>query len=205
MGRKDPRVDAYIAKSAPFAKPILTHIRKAVHAGCPDVEEDLKWGCPAFMHKGILCGMAAFKEHCRFGFWKPSLVGEAGSGAVMSMNNTIRSVADLPSAAELQAMVRKAAALNEEGVKMPRRKAAPKPALRTPPDLMKRLRANKRAQAAFEAFSPSHRREYIEWITGAKAEETRQRRLETAVEWIAEGKGRNWKYERKNAAPRQSA
>ncbi len=203
MGKKDPRVNAYIAKSAPFARPIITYIRKAVHAGCPDVVEDLKWGCPAFMHDGILCGVAAFKEHLRFGFWKHPLMKDAG--AKLPQYDRITSLSDLPSSKDLEAMVRRAAVLNEQGVKVPRRKAVPKPPLETPPDLLKGLRANKKARAAFEAFSPSHRREYIEWITDAKAEATRQRRLDTALEWIAAGKGRNWKYERKPAAPRQSA
>jgi uncharacterized protein YdeI (YjbR/CyaY-like superfamily) len=209
MGKKDPRVDAYIERSAPFARPILAHIRKVVHAGCPDVEEAMKWSAPHFMYKGMLCGMASFKEHCAFGFWKASLVKDSGNGATadgMGQFGRITSLADLPPAKKLEGLVRKAAALNDEGVKAPpRRKTAPRPALRTPPDLQKALGANRKALAAFQAFSPSHRREYIEWITDAKGQETRQRRLAAALEWIAEGKSRNWKYERKSATPRRPA
>jgi hypothetical protein len=200
MGRRDPRVDAYIAKSAPFARPILTHIRQAVHAGCPDVEETMKWSAPHFVYKGMLCGMASFKAHCGFGFWKASLLKARGGGTksdeAMGQFGRIVSVDDLPGLKQLVALVREAAALNDEGVKVPRRKkAAPKPPPTPPADFMKALRANRKALAAFTAFSPSHKREYIEWISEAKTAETRQRRMATALEWLSEGKARHWKYQ----------
>ena len=173
MGRTDPRVDAYIGKSAPFARPILTHLRKAVHAGCPDVEETMKWSAPHFVYKGMLCGMASFKAHCAFGFWKASLLKASGGGTksdeAMGQFGRIATVDDLPGLKQLTALVRKAAALNDEGVKVPRRKkTAPKPPPTAPADFMKALRANKKAPAAFAGFSPSHKREYIEWINEAK-------------------------------------
>lgn len=200
MGSKDPRVDEYIAEAAPFAQPILRHIRKVVHAGCPDVEEAMKWSFPHFMYNGMLCSMASFQTH--LGFWKGSLLKDSGGGSksteAMGQFGRIQSVADLPGERALTSLVRKAAALNDEGVKVPRRvKAAPKPAPKTPPDLLKAFGASRKAQAAFDAFSPSHKREYIEWITEAKSDETRQRRIERAVEWMAEGKSRHWKYVRK--------
>jgi hypothetical protein len=198
MATKDPRIDAYIEKAAPFARPILRHLRKVVHAGCPDVVETLKWRTPSFEHKGILCGMAAFKQHCVFGFWKDSLVtGREGATGPMSQFGRLTALSDLPSEKVLLGYVRKAVALNEEGVPPPwRRKAKPKPALTVPAYFLVALRKNKKALATFEGFSASHRREYVEWVTEAKGEETRQRRLGTAVAWMAEGKGRNWKYER---------
>jgi uncharacterized protein YdeI (YjbR/CyaY-like superfamily) len=199
MGKRDPRVDAYIAKSADFAKPILAHLRETVHAACPEVEEAIKWSTPAFMYRGMLCGMAAFKQHATFGFWKNSLVfgDRATSTNPMEQFGRLTKVSDLPPAATLSAYVRKAARLNDEGVKVARKpKAAPKP-IRVPADLAAALKKVKRAQAAFDAFSPSHKREYIEWITEAKSNETHARRLTQAVAWIAEGKSRNWKYERK--------
>jgi hypothetical protein len=195
MGSRDPRVDAYIAKSADFAKPILTRLREVVHAACPEVEETIKWGVPHFTYRGNLCQMAAFKEHCRFGFWKGSLVrgnGEVDGG----MGRRITSAGDLPSDRELAADVRKAAKLNEDGIRAERPARRTRPAPRTPPDLLAAVKRNRRAHAAYEAFSPSHRREYIEWITEAKGEDTRKRRLATAVRWIAGGKPRNWKYAR---------
>ncbi len=202
MGKKDPRVDAYIAKSADFAKPILTHIRDVVHAAVPDVEEALKWSMPAFMYKGILCGMGAFKQHATFGFWKYSLV--VGERSEMAMGNfgKITKIADLPSKKTLAAYVKKAAALNDAGIvkrKQPRH--APKP-LVIPPALTAALRTNKKAQAAFAAFPPSHKREYAEWIADAKTDETRNRRLVQAIDWIAGGKSRNWKYEPKTSGGR---
>ena len=191
MGKRDPRVDAYIAKSADFAKPILEYLREAVHAGCPEVQEEIKWSVPAFEYKGPLAGMAAFKAHCMFGFWKSGLVG-------MQRLERITSLDDVPKKTELVALVKKAAKLNDEGVKVERKRSAPKPLPKTPRDLSAALAKNKKAKVAFDQFPPSHKREYIEWITGAKAEETRRRRLEQAIEWIAEGKSRNWKYERKS-------
>ncbi len=194
MGQKDPRVDAYIAKAAGFAKPILTHLRDVVHTACPEVEETIKWSVPHFMYKGNLCLMSAFKEHCRFGFWKESLVMGPG-GVDRGMGRRITSLEELPSDRELIAQVRKAARLNEEGVKVTRA-VRPKAPLRAPADFMAAVKRNRKALAAYTAFSPSHRREYIEWITEAKGEDTRKRRLATAVQWIAQGKSRNWKYAR---------
>ncbi|HZP67659.1 MAG TPA: YdeI/OmpD-associated family protein [Rudaea sp.] len=196
MGNKDPRVDAYIANSADFAKPILEHLRTIVHRACPDVEETIKWRFPTFMYRGMLCGMAAFKQHCTFGFWKQGLVvGEkAATGDAMGQFGQLRSVADLPSASVLAGYVRKAMKLNEEGVKLPRPAKPKAPAAVAPDDLLVALAKNRKAKATFEGFSPSHRREYVEWIVEAKRPETRTRRIEQAVEWLAEGKPRNWKY-----------
>ena len=199
MGRKDQRVDAYIAKAQPFARPILTHIRKAVHAACPDVEETMKWSFPHFDYKGMLCSMASFKAHCAFGFWKASLLRDGGiparSAEAMGQFGRLTSVSELPSEKILAALVRKAASLNDEGVKAPRRKPAPKKPIEAPDELVAALKKNRKALAAFDAFPPSHRREYVEWIVEAKTDETRQRRIATAIEWMAEGKSRNWKYE----------
>jgi uncharacterized protein YdeI (YjbR/CyaY-like superfamily) len=203
MGKKDPRVDAYIGKSAEFAKPILVHLRRVVHAACPDVEEAIKWGTPHFVHHGMLCSMAAFKSHCVFGFWKGSLL-EDESGALSKVGNTamghfgrVTSIADLPAERTLAAYIKKAARLNEAGVKAPPRKqpGPPRPA-KAPADLLRALKKNRKALAVFEGFSPTNKRDYIEWITEAKIDETRARRVATAVEWMAEGKVRNWKYVR---------
>jgi uncharacterized protein YdeI (YjbR/CyaY-like superfamily) len=197
MATTDPRVDAYIDKSQPFARPILKYIRKAVHAGCPGVQETVKWGMPHFDYKGPMCGMAAFKAHCSLGFWKAKLLGmdTAKSTEAMGQFGCVTSIADLPSAPKLIALVKKAAALNDEGIKAPRVKKAPKAPLPMPAAFAAALREDKKAQAAFKAFSPSHRREYIEWIAEAKQEATRQRRIATALGWLAEGKSRNWKYQ----------
>ncbi|HXE57413.1 MAG TPA: YdeI/OmpD-associated family protein [Gemmatimonadales bacterium] len=197
MGTRDPRVDAYIARAAPFARPILTHLRELVHEACPEVEEAIKWGAPAFMYHGMLCGMAAFTRHCSFGFWKGALVvngTRAKAGEAAGQFGRITAIADLPARRVLAGYVRKAMRLNEAGAKAPRPPKRPKPRLVVPPDLRAALAQNPRARATFERFSPSHRREYVEWITEAKREETRRRRLATAIAWLAEGKPRNWKY-----------
>lgn len=197
MGTRDKRVDAYIAKSADFAKPILEHIRAIVHEGCPDVEETIKWGFPNFQYKGLLCSMAAFKEHCAFGFWKGSLVLEATdlrSDEAMGQLGRLATLSDLPARKKLVGYIKKARDLNDAGVKVPKRATKPKPALEAPPEMLAALKKNQKAHATFESFPPSHRREYIEWITEAKTDETRQRRIAQAVEWMAAGKPRNWKY-----------
>jgi len=196
MGTKDKRVDAYIARSADFAKPILVHIRAVVHDACPDVEEAIKWSTPSFMYRGSPLGMmAAFKEHCALRFWNEKLVtGEtanAGSGGVFGR---VTKVSDLPSKKVLAGYIKRAIELKEQGVK-PQRAKKPKPALAVPVDLTAALKKNKKAAATFESFSPSHRREYVEWITDAKSDETRVRRMAQAIEWMAEGKSRHWKYQ----------
>ncbi|HSL24145.1 MAG TPA: YdeI/OmpD-associated family protein [Vicinamibacterales bacterium] len=197
MGKRDERIDAYIDNAQPFAKPILRHLREIVHRGCPEVEETMKWSFPHFTHKGILCSMASFKQHCVFGFWKAALLTEKGvKGAeAMGQYGRITSVADLPPDAQLVRAVKEAAALNEQGVRTPaRRKPERARPARTPTDLLAALRRNRHALATFQAFSSSHRREYIEWIVEAKGEDTRKRRVASAVEWMAAGKPRNWKY-----------
>lgn len=198
MGTRDRRVDAYIAKSAPFAQPILTRIRDIVHGACPDVEETIKWGFPTFTYHGMLCGMAAFKAHAALGFWKSKLIlDRKGRPADESMGQFGRmtKVGDLPPRATLAGYVRTAMTLNEQGVTVPRKRpAAPRPAPRVPRDLALALAKNAKARAAFSAFPPSHKREYVEWLNEARREETRRARLATAVAWIAQGKPRNWKY-----------
>jgi hypothetical protein len=200
MPTMDPRVDAYIERSAPFAKPILRQIRKAVHTGCPDVEETMKWSFPHFVYKGMLCSMASFKAHCAFGFWKGSLLADglvaAKSSEAMGQFGRITSLADLPPSRQLVAVVRKAAALNDQGVKVVRRKATPKGPPVLPEDFRRLLRGRKKAFEAFAAFSPSHQREYLDWFSEARTAATRERRMATAIEWISQGKGRNWKYEK---------
>jgi len=202
MGKKDKRVDEYIAKSASFAKPILEHIRLLVHKACPEVEETIKWSFPNFDYKGVFCSMAAFKAHCSFGFWKAALMSDAtkmkdNQKNAMGHMGKITSLKDLPSDKVLIAYIKEAARLNDEGIKLPpRKKTTSKEEVVIPPEFTSALQKNKKAAVTFEAFSPSHKREYIQWITEAKSEDTRNRRMATAMEWIAEGKGRNWKYER---------
>ena len=200
MGTRDPRIDAYIARSAEFARPILTHLREVVHEACPDVEETMKWSMPHFMYEGMLCGMAAFKQHCTFGFWKGALIvkpGDIPGEKAMGQFGTIRSMDALPPRRTIAKYVKEAMRLNEQGVRNPARsKPRNRKPVEVPADLEAALRKNRKARATFDALSPSHRREYVEWITEAKREETRARRVETAVEWMTDGKSRNWKYEK---------
>ena len=198
MGKKDPRIDAYIADSAAFAKPILGELRSIVHEACPEVEETMKWSFPHFMYEGMLCSMASFKEHCAFGFWRGKEIvpeGAARNAEAMGHLGRITSVDDLPPRKTIAAWIRQAMALNESGVRRPAKPRAKKPATVEVPDyLTAALKKNRKAQATFDAFSPSARREYVDWITEAKREATRDRRIAQALEWMAEGKPRNWKY-----------
>lgn len=195
MGKRDPRVDAYIAKSPEYARPILDHVREVIHQTVPDVEEDIKWGAPFFNYRGVICGLAAFKQHCAINLWKASLILDEKSDEYAGQFGRITTVSDLPPDSKLKGYFREAARLNQSGVKQRRAKKTPGK-LVVPPELQRALNANRKAATAFEKFPPSHKREYAQWISEAKGEDTRARRVATAVEWIAEGKGRNWKYER---------
>ncbi|HEV3236156.1 MAG TPA: YdeI/OmpD-associated family protein [Gemmataceae bacterium] len=197
MPKLNPKVDAYIDKSADFAKPILTHLRQIVHEACPDVEEAMKWSVPNFMYKGILCNMAAFKAHCAFGFWKSSLIVKNNGKAEKAMGQfgRITKLADLPSKKVLIGLIGEAVKLNDEGVPSPTRsKPRTNKEVVVPEYLTAALAKNRKARTTFEKFSPSHKREYVEWITDAKTEATRTKRLTTTLEWLEEGKPRNWKY-----------
>jgi uncharacterized protein YdeI (YjbR/CyaY-like superfamily) len=201
MPKKDKQIDTYIANSAPFARPILTHIRALVHRICPECEEKMKWSFPHFDYKGkMLCSMAAFKEHASFGFWKESLLNDPKK--VLAVNEgmgsigKLRSMADLPSDAVLTDFIRQAMKLNDEGTIVAKPKSAPVSVV-SPDYLTKALKKNPAAKRTFEAFSPSNKREYIDWLTEARTEATREKRIATALEWMAEGKIRNWKYLKK--------
>lgn len=201
MPTLDPRVDAYIERAAPFAQEILRHWRATVHAHCPEVVETIKWGFPNFTYRDrILTGMAAFKAHCSIGFWHgAAAVGAAhAKDGAMGDLGRVASLQDLPAPAEQQAILQRAMRLIEDGVKArPAKAAAPRPPLATPDDLGAALQANAAARATFETFPPSQQREYIEWIVEAKQAGTREKRLAQAIAWMAEGKRRNWKYERR--------
>lgn len=202
MGQKDPRIDAYIASSGEFARPILERFRALVHGAVPEVVETMKWGMPHFEHHGLLAGMAAFRQHCTFGFWKGALVtGDLGPKEAMGSLGRITSLRDVPPARTMRAWLKRAAALNESGEAVPRARKHPKPPLEVPPELARALARNARARRTFDGLSPSRRREYVEWLVTAKTEATRERRLATTLAQLAEGKSLHWKYER---APRGS-
>lgn len=204
MKATDKRIDQYIGKSADFAKPILLHLRKIIHKAFPDITETIKWGFPHFDHLGIVCSMASFKEHCAFGFWKASLMKDS-EGLFIQVGETamghfgkIKSLKDLPSEGTLVKYIKEAVALNIEGIKIPAKKSTNLKKENIIPDYFNlALNKNKKAKAVFDAFSYSNQKEYIEWLTEAKTEATREKRLDTAIEWIAQGKIRNWKYVRK--------
>ena len=203
MKNASPEVDAYIARSAEFARPILKKVRGLFHKACPGIEETMKWGFPHFEHKGIVGSMAAFKQHAAVGFWKGKLLTDP-HGLFQGMKShsmslcKITDVRQLPADRILLEFIRQAVALNDAGVKAPaRKKPVRKPLLVVPDDLLRALKSNKKAGATFDGFPPSHQREYVEWITEAKQLETRARRLATTLEWLTEGKPRNWKYMRK--------
>ncbi len=197
---KDKRIDAYIVKAAPFAQPILAHIRALVHKACPEVEETIKWGFPHFNYKGLMCSMASFKQHCAFGFWKAALMSDqsllenAKNETAMGHLGRITSLKDLPKDKLMLQYIKEAMKLNDEGAKVVKKKPAKREPIAIPASFKKALNANKKAKAVFEAFSPSHQREYLEWITEAKTEVTRDKRIEQSLDWLTEGKARNWKY-----------
>ncbi len=197
------KIDVYISKSAGFAKPILNHLRKLVHTTCPDAEEKMKWSFPHFDYKGeMMCSMAAFKQHAVFGFWKATLMKDkvlsetAKSEVAMGHLGRITSLNDLPPDKKIIAWIKEAMKLNKDGKKIVKAKPIVKTALIIPDDFINPVKKNKKAWATFEAFSTSEKKEYVEWFTEAKAEKTKNRRLAQAIEWMAEGKTRNWKYKK---------
>ncbi|MBP9663992.1 MAG: YdeI/OmpD-associated family protein [Pyrinomonadaceae bacterium] len=199
MPKRDARVDAYIERSHDFAKPVLKHLRKLVHKASPHLTETLKWSMPAFEHKGIVCGFASFKEHCTFGFWKESLLEKATFPAektAMGSFGRITSVKDLPADNVIIDLVRQAVELNEKGIKVEKKGPKPRKEVVVPDILLEALARNDKAAETFNAFPPSSKQDYIEWITEAKTDTTRDKRLTTSIEWLSEGKRRNWKYEK---------
>lgn len=205
MGKKIKEIDEYIARSAPFARPILKKMRELVHQVCPDTEEKMKWSFPHFDYKNeMMCHMAAFKQHCAFGFWKAPLMKDkalhdmAQTEQAMGHLGKISCLEDLPSDKKLSDYIKEAMMLNEKGIKLPPKNKKPADAEISIPDyFLKALKKNKNAWLFFESASYSFRKEYIQWLEEAKTQETREKRMTTAVEWIAEKKGRNWKYVKK--------
>jgi len=204
MAQKDRRIDAYIVKAQPFAWPILEYLRDLVHRACPDVKETIKWGMPHFDYKGeMMCHMASFKQHCAFGFWKASLMNDkkrienAKGETAMGNFGKITGLKDLPSDAKMIRYIKEAMKLNDEGIKVEKKKPLTKKDIEAPDYFLKELKKNKAALKTFNMFSPSNKKEYIMWITDAKTEATRKSRMKTAIEWMEEGKQRNWKYMKK--------
>ncbi len=205
MAKKEKAIDAYIGKSVDFAKPILNHIRELVHKACPDVEEKIKWGMPFFDYKGeMLCHMASFKQHAVMGFWKAALmkdtvlVENAKSETAMGHLGKLSSLKDLPYDKKIMAWIKEAMQLTDKGIKLPAKvKLAATKELTVPDYFKKALSKNKKAKTVFNNFAYSHKKEYLQWITEAKTEETRDKRVATALAWLTEGQSRNWKYERK--------
>lgn len=200
MSTTDSFVDAYIEKSKDFAKPILNHIRALVHAACPDVVETKKWSFPHFDYKGVMCSMAAFKEHCAFGFWKQSLMEDKAFPAektAMGSFGRITSVKDLPDDKTFKKLIHDAMKLNDAGIKVAKAKpTGERKELVVPDILVAALATNELAAETFDNFPYSCKKEYVEWITEAKTEPTREKRLASTLEWLGEGKRRNWKYEK---------
>lgn len=195
---RDPRIDAYIAKAQPFARPILEHVRERVHAVLPDVEETTKWSMPCYTVDGkIILITAAFKAHAALNFWRgQELRGAAANADAMGQFGKLKSVDDLPPDAELNRLIREAAELSKNAP-LPRRvKHAPTPPSEIHPDFASALEKSPKAKETLEGFPPSARREYLDWVADAKQDATRAKRIADAVEWLSEGKRRHWKYER---------
>ncbi len=199
----NPKIDDYLAKSADFAQPILAHLRKLLHETCPDIVEEVKWGIPHFDYHGeMMCIFAAYKSHCSFSFWKDSLMGDARLkkngylAAAKRFMGKLTALSDLPPDAELVSFIKEAMALNENGIKLPPRKSERPKEVAMPDSFAESLAANPAAKAIFDSKSDSFRKEYLVWIADAKTDTTRQKRIEESQSWIAEGKGRFWKYQK---------
>jgi uncharacterized protein YdeI (YjbR/CyaY-like superfamily) len=206
MDKKDKRIDSYIEKAQPFAKPVLKKLRELIHKGNPEVEETIKWGMPSFDYKGPFCSFASFKQYAVFGFWKYQLINDPKGylqeisnkgGEAMGNLGRITSVEDLPPDKVMLDFIKQAKKFNDDGVKLPPKQKKPKTKLTIPKYFTNALKKNKTAFEAFTNFSYSHKKEYVEWLTEAKTDETRNKRIAAAIEWMTEGKSRNWKYMKK--------
>ena len=203
----DSRIDVYIAKSRPFAQPLLNHLRELVHKACPGVVETIKWSRPFFEYRGvILANMSAFKEHCSFGFWGQEISAVLRDAKVLQPDamgslGRLTRIEDLPTNKQMLGLLQQAVGFIDSGQYTSpiaaRRKVvkAPAPTAEAPQEFLRALKANKKASAVFAAFSPSCKKEYVEWIADAKRAETRDKRISTAIDWITEGKQRHWKYQ----------
>ena len=203
MSNFNPAFDQYIAKSADFSKPIMDHLRRIIHETCPEVTEVIKWGIPHFDYKGdMMCILAAYKHHCSFSLYKAELMTDpkiresVKAGKRMGYMNKLKTLADLPTNKILAGYIREAMMLNENGSKKVTPKSAPPKAVKMPDYFREKLAANPKANEIFEAKSESFRKNYIVWIADAKTEDTRQKRMDQSLAWIAEGKGRFWQYEK---------
>ena len=191
--KREPRIDAYIARAQPFAQPILAKVRERVHSLVPDIEETMKWSHPAFCRNGkIVLGTAAFKEHAAVNFWRGQELGLEAKAGAMGQLGKLTTLEDLP--ADFDVIIARAAALSDVPAP-PKPKAEPKALPDMHPDFAAALEKAPQARQAFESFAPGHRREYLEWVAEAKQDSTRQKRIASALEWLAQGKRRNWKYE----------
>lgn len=199
MPKKNPAVDQYIAQAPEYAQPILKRLRSAFHKGCPKLEETIKWGIPTFEYHGIIGSIAAFKKHVSVGFWKSKEMKDPENildrRAASMSNIKFANTKDLPTVATLATYVKQAAELNAKSQDSPKKKVKKLTVPAIPEILKVALAKSKKAQATFKALSPSNQRDYIEWIVEAKREETKKRRTAQAIEWLKEGKSRNWKYE----------
>ena len=194
---REPRIDTYIAKAEPFARPILEHVRERVHAALPEAEETLKWSMPAYtLGRKIVLITAAFKAHVALNFWRgQELRGEGANADAMGQFGKIKSLADLPPDKELDRLIREAADLAKSAPAPRKTKHAPKPAPGLHPEFAAALAKAPQAKAVLDSFPPSAQRDYFEWIAEAKQDATRQKRIATAIEWLGEGKRRHWKYQ----------
>lgn len=210
QGHFNPQLDEYQDAASEFAKPIMAHLRKLLHRQCPEVVETIKWGIPHFDYKGeMLCTFAAYKNHCSFGFWKESLMSDPrlkanpDLKAIKRFMGKLTSLSDLPPDSEMIVFIKEAMALNETGVKLASRrddKSAKAVEIVVPDAFAEQLSRHARANEVFQSKSPSFRKEYVAWIVDAKTDQTRQKRIAESLEWIAQGKGRFWKYEKKSTS-----
>ncbi|MEO9802317.1 MAG: YdeI/OmpD-associated family protein [Reichenbachiella sp.] len=191
------KIDAYLTTVSSEHRPVLELIRKTVNAVDDRIQEDWKWRAPCFSLEGLVCWFVAFKSHVGLNFFKGALIEDIHNAFVESEDEDkgnrmihFKSI-DEVKVKVIQDYVKQAVLLNEQGIKIdfPKRKT-----LETPDYLIEALNKNKKAKDVFESFTDAQRKDYIEWLVEAKREETRNKRMTQAIEWIAEGKTRNWKY-----------
>jgi hypothetical protein len=201
------QVTAYAAAMPAYAQPIFAHLRALIHTTCPDTDEAIKWSIPHFERDGdYLCIFAASPGHASFTFYKQQLMSDPrlrdnlNLPAIKRFMGRLTSLSDLPDDATLAAMLQEAADLNARGVRLPDRAPKTPPVIDMPSAVATAvataLAANPAAQAVWDAKSAAWRKDYLVWITAAKTDPTRDARIAEALDWIADGKARFWKYQK---------
>lgn len=196
MNEASENITAYIEKATPEFKEVMIALRSVLNNPNFDIKEDWKWGAPNFNNEGMICWLAHFRNHVGMNFFKGTLIKdkynlfthyrEEKGNRQLKFSDINQIIPE-----QIEYYIEEAIKLNQENIKVVKKEIDTS----LPLDLETELNNNPKAKMFFESLAPSYKRDYIEWIEEAKREATRTKRLATTMEWLSEGKKKNWKYE----------